>query len=324
MARGRARKTPARLVTRIILNRGSASRTSAKGPGRRSAPKSRTVGPRATTIATSAITRQGHRLPARAFPCRRQRRTAPRSDETREHESGEQVVGADRPERVGDLAVEPVPGAGGQKGLERRRVVGRLGAAALVALRAQGGPVHQVERHEGEGGERGREEGRAQEPPSSPEQDEERGGQDGERDHAVVAAGVEGQDEEERGQERVRGLRRSREAHGEQHHQGKPLRPQRGEMGDLVRADGRESEGRAGEEGDPLPRPEAPRQQEGGEPGNDERQQAGDVVQEHRVIGEGCEGQDEERRAQDGLVHAPACSAGGGRCCRGGGGRDPS
>ncbi len=162
--------------------------------------------------------------------------------------------------------------------------------------------MHQIERQQRDAGDHRGEKRRPEGPPPPPQQDEEGRGQDGERDHPVVAAGVECQHEEERGEEGVGGPFRAGEAHGEQHDEGQPLRSQRRQVGDLVGADGREREGRPCEESDALSRPQLARQPERGQARDNEREQARNVVKEHRVVGEGGEGQDKYGGAEDRLV----------------------
>ena len=126
----------------------------------------------------------------------------------------------------------------------------------------------------------------------------------------MIAAGVGLEGEEESGQERVVDEAGAEEAEGEEQHQREPLRPQRAQVGDLVRADGREREGRAREERGGLAAAEVPGQEAGGQARENEGEEAHDVEDEDGVVREGSHGQGQERGAEDRLVEAEGVAVG--------------
>ena len=200
---------PARLGTRIMRKSGS-SRASANGPGKRSCPRKRTSGPRATATVARAITTRAHASRLGRRPARHSA-TPPASGEEGEDEAGEQVVGVRRAEGRGHFAPDVVPGAGGQERLEGGGERRRLLRPAHVAQRLQRGAMQEIERKEGGRGHARPGHGQGQPRPAAPEE-----GQEGERqheqaDHAVVPAGV-GLEREQRprGQRVARAARRGR------------------------------------------------------------------------------------------------------------------
>jgi hypothetical protein len=100
-------------------------------------------------------------------------------------------------------------------------------APTSSSIRSEGGLVHAVERQQREAGEDRRQGRRLQPVPMAGEQDEEGRSENGQGDHAVIAAGQEREHEEERGQESMNGAPGASEAAGEEHDERQPLRAQR-------------------------------------------------------------------------------------------------
>ena len=229
-------------------------------------------GPRPEVVAESADPRaEGHErsrqeqhgegdgFPARPFPAPAHRDRAGQH-QAGHHQAWEQVVRPDGAEQVRDLPVDAVPRARREERLDRRRVQDRLLCAPRVALGGEGSLVHPVDGEECEAGQDGCQGAGLQSVPATPEQHQQKRRQHRGRDHPVIAAGQEREDEEERGEERVLRSARLREPDREQQNERPPLRAERREVGHLVGADRREGEESAGEERDPLPRPQLPRQ----------------------------------------------------------------
>ena len=128
--------------------------------------------------------------------------------------------------------------------------------------------------------------------------------QHGQRDERVVAASVGGEREEDAGQDGVAHASCAREPVQEQHQQGQPLRAQRAEVGDLVRADGREREGGARQQRRALAAAQVARQPVRGQGREREGQQPRQVEEEDAVAGEGHQRQHEHGGAQHRLVQA--------------------